>query len=297
MSDLADRWSRWLLHDRFGGDSVAFGRTLELLEPIRDRVLSSARIVPGATVLDVGCGDGLLGFGALPLVGDTGCVVFSDVSEELLERCREIAAELGVLDRCRFVESSAESLAGIEDHSVLVVVTRSVLIYVEDKSSAFAAFHRVLEPGGRISLFEPVNRRMTDLNRDTFFGYDSGPIRDLVVKVLAVFEAVAPPDGPMMGFDETDLLRLAESAGFSNITVSLELSSVDQAPFAGVGWSQLLDISPNPHAPTYREAIERALTSEEANRLETYLRPLVDQGVDGRLRKAFAYVTADKKTS
>lgn len=297
MTDLADRWSRWLLHDRFGGDSVALRRTLELLEPIRDRVLSSAQIVPGATVLDVGCGDGLLGFGALPLVGDTGSVVFSDVSEELLKRCREIAAELGVHDRCRFVESSAESLAGIEDDSVLVVVTRSVLIYVEDKSSAFAAFHRVLKPGGRISLFEPVNRRMTDLNRDTFFGYDSSPIRDLVVKVLAVFEAVAPPDGPMMGFDETDLLRLAESAGFSNITVSLELSSVDQPPFAGVGWSQLLDISPNPHAPTYREAIERALTSEEANRLETYLRPLVDQGVDGRIRKAFAYVTADKKTS
>lgn len=297
MTDLADRWSRWLLHDRFGGDSVALRRTLELLEPIRDRVLSSAQIVPGATVLDVGCGDGLLGFGALPLVGDTGSVVFSDVSEELLKRCREIAAELGVHDRCRFVESSAESLAGIEDDSVLVVMTRSVLIYVEDKSSAFAAFHRVLKPGGRISLFEPVNRRMTDLNRDTFFGYDSSPIRDLVVKVLAVFEAVAPPDGPMMGFDETDLLRLAESAGFSNITVSLELSSVDQPPFAGVGWSQLLDISPNPHAPTYREAIERALTSEEANRLETYLRPLVDQGVDGRIREAFAYVTADKKPS
>lgn len=295
MTDRADRWSRWLLHDRFGGDAMALRRTMEVLEPIRDRVLKSAGISPGATVLDVGCGDGLLGFGALPLVGDTGRVVFTDVSDHLLKRCHQIAAELGVLDRCRFVETTAESLADVEDAFVDVLMTRSVLIYVEDKTSAFVAFHRVLKPGGRISLFEPVNRRMTDLNRDTFLGYDSLPIHDLAVRVRAVFEAAAPDDGPMMGFDETDLLQLAEHAGFANITVTLELSSIDQPPFAGVGWSELLDIRPNPNAPTYGEAIERALTPEEAIRLEDYLRPLVDQGADGHTRNAFAYVTADKK--
>lgn len=294
MSVLIDRWSRWLLQGRFGGDAAALERSLEFLEPIRDRVLSSARIRSGETVLDVGCGDGLLGFGALPQVGDTGHVVFSDISTQLLERCHRIADELGVLDRCRFVETSAESLAGIEDGSVDVVVTRSVLIYVEDKSSAFAAFHRALEPGGRISLFEPVNRRMNDLNRDTFFGYDSTPIRELTTKVKAVFEAVAPSDGPMMGFDETDLLHLAENAGFSNIVVNLELFNVDQPPFGGVGWSKLLAISPNPNAPTYGEAIKKALTPEEASRFENYLRPIVDRGIDGRTRMATAYATADR---
>lgn len=294
MSELTDRWSRWLLQDRFGGDATGFERSLEFLKLIRDRVLSSARIDSGATVLDVGCGDGLLGFGALPQVGDSGLVVFSDVSAELLERCHQIADELGVSDRCHFVETSAESLAGIEDGSVDVVVTRSVLIYVEDKSSAFAAFHRVLKPGGRISLFEPVNRRMSELNRDTFFGYDSTPIRELAAKVSAVFEAAAPADGSMMGFDETDLFHLAEEAGFSNIIVNLELSNVYQPPFGGVGWSKLLAISPNPNAPTYGEAINRALTPEEATRFENYLRPMVDQGVEARTRKATAYVTADR---
>ncbi len=294
MTEMTDRWSRWLLRDRFGGDAGALQRTMEFLVPIRDRVLDAAAIGHGEVVLDVGCGDGLLGFGALPLVGDDGHVVFSDVSEELLDRCRQIAGELGVADRLTLVTASAESLAGVADGSVDVVMTRSVLIYVEDKAAAFSAFHRVLRPGGRVSLFEPINRRSTDLNRDTLFGYDATPIRDLAAKVWAVFEDAAPPEGAMMGFDETDLLCLAEAAGFANIAVNLELSSTDRPPFAGVGWSQLLAISPNPNAPTFGEAIDRALTPDEATRLESYLRPLIEEGGAGRIRQANAYLTAQR---
>jgi arsenite methyltransferase len=294
MTELNGRWSRWLLRDRFGGDPVALQRTMEFLEPIRDRVLEAADIGPGDVVLDVGCGDGFLGFGALPLVGDNGSIVFSDVSEELVDRCRQIARELGVVDRCTFAAASADSLVGVADGSVDVVLTRSVLIYVEDKAAAFAAFHRVLRPGGRVSLFEPINRRGAELNRDTLLGYDATPIPGLAAKLRAVFEAAAPPQGAMMGFDETDLLRVAEAAGFSNIAVNLELSSTDGPAFMGVGWSQLLAISPNPNAPTFGEAIERSLTPDEATRLESYLRPLVEEGRRGRTRHVNAYLTAQR---
>jgi ubiquinone/menaquinone biosynthesis C-methylase UbiE len=37
------------------------------------------------------------------------------------------------------------------------VTTRSVLIYVKDKRRASEEFHRVLKPGGRLSIFEPIN--------------------------------------------------------------------------------------------------------------------------------------------
>lgn len=264
------------------------------LERIRDRILEAAGIEPGSTVADVGCGDGLLGFGALPLVGDTGRVVFSDVSERLLDKCREIADELGVRDRCQFIESSAESLDGLDDGSVDVVMTRSVLIYVDDKRSALASFHRVLTPGGRISLFEPINRRMVHLNSGTFLGFDASPVDDLVGKIRAVFDVASPDDGPMMGFDEADLLRFAEDAGFINVTVNLELRSIDRPVLEGVGWSTLLATRPNPLAPTLGEAIEQALTPEEADRFEAYLQPLVDEGTGGRDRKAAAFVSADK---
>jgi SAM-dependent methyltransferase len=51
-----------------------------------------------------------------------------------------------------------------------VVTTRSVLSYVKDKETALREFYRVLRPGGRIGVFEPINVLMHDPDR--LFGYD-----------------------------------------------------------------------------------------------------------------------------
>lgn len=294
---FTDRWARWLLKDRFGGDEERRRLNIMGLEPFRDRILAAARIAPGDVVLDVGCGDGLMGFGAIPLVGEAGRVVFTDISDQLLDRCREIASELEVANRCRFQLSPAETLDGIDDLSVDVVTTRSVLIYVDDKASAFEAFWRVLKPGGRVSLFEPINTRFAALNRETLFGFDVAPVADIAARVRAVFEAAAPPDGAMMGFDETDLLLLAESTGFSDINVTLELSSTSGSPFTSLSWEQLMKMSPNPNAPSYGEAIHQTLSPEEAQRLQEHLRTLMESEAEGRNRAALAYLTATKPSA
>jgi len=292
--DFTDQWARWLLHGRFGGDEERRRLNITGLEPFRDRVLTGARIGPGDIVLDVGCGDGLIGFGAIPLVGDAGRVVFTDISDQLLGRCRQIANDLDVADRCQFISSPAETLEGIDDSSVDVVTTRSVLIYVDQKGSAFASFWRVLKPGGRVSLFEPINRRFIALNRETLFGFDVAPVADLADRVRAVFEAAAPLEGAMMGFDETDLFHLAESAGFSDVNVILELSSKTGSPPGSLCWDQVMKMVPNPNAPSYHEAIHQALTSDEAERLEAHLRPLMESGTESRNRAANAYLSATK---
>ncbi|WP_158542708.1 class I SAM-dependent methyltransferase [Phytoactinopolyspora halophila] len=287
-----DPWARWLLHGRSGGDEAAEQQTLNFLTPIRDRVLNGADIQPGDVVLDVGCGDGLLGFGSLSRVGHDGTVVFTDVSPDLLNECREIAERARVSHRCMFVRTPAETLEGIEDSSVDVVTTRSVLIYVDDKPAAFDAFRRVLRPGGRMSLFEPINRRHLELNRDTLFGYDVTPVMELAAKVRAVFEAVADPDGPMLGFDETDLLHVAEVSGLTDITVSLELTSTERPYFRDLSWETFLQMSPNPHAPTFGDAIKKALNDNESAVFESHLRPKVETSMGARVRNAHAYVTA-----
>ena len=153
-----DQWAQWLLHRRHGGDPEELERTLAYLCPIRDRVLDHAGLREGETLLDVGCGDGLIAFGALERVGPSGMVIFSDISQDLLDHSHALAEQMGVLDRCQFLRARAEDLAAILDSSVDVVTTRSVLIYVADKPRAFTEFFRVLRPGGRISLFEPINR-------------------------------------------------------------------------------------------------------------------------------------------
>ena len=120
-------------------------------------MLESTAIREGDVVLDVGAGDGLIAFGALQLVGESGKVIFSDISQDLLDMSRGLASELEESNRCEFVLAGAEDLAPLGDESVDVVTTRSVVIYVKEKQRAFDEFHRVLKPGGRLSTFEPIN--------------------------------------------------------------------------------------------------------------------------------------------
>ena len=87
-----DRWSRWLRESRFGGDADYAKEYLDKLREVRDRVLDHRlKLGDGAVLLDVGAGDGLIGFGVLDRVGPTGRVIFSDVSRSLLEHCRSLA--------------------------------------------------------------------------------------------------------------------------------------------------------------------------------------------------------------
>jgi arsenite methyltransferase len=137
-----DQWAAWLFQRRFGGDPELLRHHLEALAPIRDKVIANAALAPGHTVLDVGCGDGLIAFAAAEAVGPDGKVIFSDVSSDLLDQCRELAAQRGLLDRCRFVQAPASHLPGIDDEAVDAVMLRSVLIYEPDKATAFAEFYR-----------------------------------------------------------------------------------------------------------------------------------------------------------
>jgi arsenite methyltransferase len=212
-----DRWHQWLTDVRFGGDPAIREQILTgLLYPVRDTVLDKAQLKPGDTVLDVGAGDGLIAFGALDRLSPSGHVIFTDISQDLLDHCRAAAAAEGQLDRCSFVLASADSLTAVADSSVDVVTTRSVLIYVKDKAAALREFHRVLRPGGRISVHEPINVLMHDPDR--LLGYDITPVKPLWDKVEALYQSIQPPgEDPMLDFDDRDLLRHAEQAGFAQI--------------------------------------------------------------------------------
>jgi arsenite methyltransferase len=279
-----DQWAAWIAERRHGGDPELLRQHLEYLAPVRDRVIANAALAPGQTVLDVGCGDGLIGFAAAEAVGPAGTVIFSDVSADLLDRCRELAAERGLLDRCRFVQASASQLAGIDDGAVDAVTLRSVLIYESDKAAAFAEFHRVLRPKGRLSLFEPINRYSNFLG-----SFDLGPKADLMARVRAVFEAIQPPDSnPMSNFDERDLVSFAETAGFDEIHLELTLDVRRAQPRP---WAAVLNTAANPLVPTLAEAMRQALTSEETARLTAHLQPQVERG-HGKQRIAISYLSA-----
>jgi arsenite methyltransferase len=288
-----DIWARWLLQRRSGGDPQQMQFTLEnLLYPIRDKILNDAQLKDDDILLDVGCGDGLIAFGALDKL-KTGKVIFSDISQDLLDYVQLVAADMQAVERCAFLRASADDLSALDDASVDVVTTRSVLIYVAAKQKAFHEFYRVLKPGGRLSIFEPINRYFWPEPPGTFWGYDATPVKDLAEKVEAIFLRLQPPDtDPMLDFGERDLLDFAQNAGFAEI--HLELRAEIRPAARPVSWETWIHMSGNPKIPTFEEAIHEALTPVEADRFVRHLRPLVETN-QGTERMAVAFLSAVKR--
>jgi len=296
---VRDRWAEWLLKRRFSGDPEQRKSFLEGLLPWRDRILENAAVKEGETLLDVGAGDGLVAFGALDLVGETGRIVCSDISQDLLDYSRMLAEETDVVDRCEFLLASADDLSALGDASVDVVTTRSVLIYVKDKRRAFEGFYRVLRPGGRLSIFEPINRFNTvnwSAESGIYMGHDVTPVKDLAVRVQAIYERIQPREtDPMLNFDERDLLAHSERSCFGEVRLEYEANITRGNPYPseGRGWETLLKTSGNPKILTLEEAMNEALTAEEIERFTAHLRPLVERN-GGKGMSAHAFLRATK---
>lgn len=289
-----DIWSQWLLNRRFGGDPARMKMMLDFLYPIRDRVLSHIHPGENKILLDVGCGDGLIAFGALEKFD--GCrVIFSDISEDLLNHAEALAQEMNVRHRCQFVRASADDLSMFEDGSIDAVTIRSVLIYVPAKQKAFHEFHRVLKDGGQVSIFEPINRFAFPEPPNRFGGFDVTPVADLAQKLVAVYQRLQPDTDPMVDFDERDLVAYAEKAGFSRVHLELqiEVKPIEVTPPSDAEWSAFLHTAGNPKIPTLAEAMEQALTPAEIEKFTSHLRPLVE-AKQGTRRSARAYLWAVK---
>jgi arsenite methyltransferase len=271
-----------------------------ILSAWRDQILRNAMLAPSEVLLDVGCSDGLIAFGALERLGEQGKIIFSDISQDLLDYCQVLAQQMGVLHRCQFLRASADDFSALESTSVDVVTTRSFLIYVKAKQQAFHEFFRVLKPNGRLSIFEPINRFCYPEPPHLFDGYDVTPIEALAHKVRAVYERIHPLESsPMVDFDERDLLTFAEKAGFAEIHLDLQIEIEQPQPINYADdtqkprWETFVRSAGNPLDPTLEEAMAQVLTPHETEQFTIYLRPLVETN-QRRKREALAYLWAVK---
>ena len=82
---ILDRWAQWLLERRFGGNLEKQKSAMEYLGQVRDKVLGNAQLKETAVLADIGTGDGLIAFGALATINESGKVIFVDISDDLLE--------------------------------------------------------------------------------------------------------------------------------------------------------------------------------------------------------------------
>ena len=280
----ADVWSEWLLHRRHADDPDYGDVVHKAVQRYADRVLEGAQLAPGMTLVDVGAGEGLVAFRAIDRVGAALRVVLTDVSACMLRHAESEAARKNVHGQCAFVECTAEKLSGIDDASADVVTTRAVLAYVADKSAAFREFHRILKPGGRISLAEPI------LQDDAFHARalrnkveDNGSrSADRFLTLLHRWKAAQFPDteelcahSPIANYSERDLLNLARGCGFGEIHLQLH---IDVMPSLVTSWEVFLGTSPHPLAPSLSQILAEQFTAEERQYFESILRPIVEAG-------------------
>ena len=113
-----------------------------------------APILPGETVLDIGCGAGTDLLLAARKVGPSGRAIGVDMTEAMRDRARASAAAAG-LTNVEVHRADATALP-LPDVSVDVVISNGVLNLVPEKEKAFIEIRRVLRPGGRLQLADIV---------------------------------------------------------------------------------------------------------------------------------------------
>ena len=116
--------------------------------------LALAAIQPGMTVLDLGSGAGFDAFLAWRRVGPTGRVIGVDMTDDMLDRARKNAADLGA-SNVEFRKGRIEALP-VEDDSVDLVISNCVINLSTDKPAVFREICRVLKGRGQFAVSDLV---------------------------------------------------------------------------------------------------------------------------------------------
>jgi ubiquinone/menaquinone biosynthesis C-methylase UbiE len=135
---------------RYGWDAAA--ETYEAswhrhLAPAHAALFEMADLRQGDTVIDIACGSGLVTIPAAGLVGASGRVVATDISEEMVRRTRNAANTAG-LANITAARMDAEQL-DLADVSFTTALCALGLMYVPDTLGALKEMHRVLAQDGR----------------------------------------------------------------------------------------------------------------------------------------------------
>lgn len=156
-SDMSDAFNDGQVHLAYWYDDEDQAPLIEASQRLTRKVADSLWLREGERVLDVGCG---LGTPAIQLAAEYGVRVTGiNISTRQVAEAQTRAREAGLTDRVTFLCSDYNSLE-FPDGSFDAVVAMESLVYTSDLETALRGLHRVLRPGGRLSLTETTREEL-----------------------------------------------------------------------------------------------------------------------------------------
>jgi len=115
-------------------------------------ILSRLDLSPGLSVLDAGCGPGLLTVPIARAVGPQGSVFALDIQPEMIQRAQDAAAQAGLTNITFLTAGLGGGKLPVASFDRALLVT--VLGEIPDRSAALAEIYSSLKPGGFLSITE-----------------------------------------------------------------------------------------------------------------------------------------------
>lgn len=110
-------------------------------------------VMPGMTVMDVGCGMGMFSLAMAEMVGDQGRVIAVDLQQQMLDVLRRRAEKAAVADRIQTHKCEPDHLD--IDVQADFALAFAMVHEVPDQRRLLGEIYACLKPGGKFLVAEP----------------------------------------------------------------------------------------------------------------------------------------------
>ena len=276
-SDMSKFWN-----GEGGKKWLHFMETMDVnLLPFGQKAMAAASVMPGESVLDIGCGCGDTSIEIASLVGVDGHVLGVDISEPILVRAKAkamISKDKSVAFECEDAQVYRFDTAAFD-----LIFSRFGVMFFDDPVAAFKNLYRALRPGGRVAFicWQPAK--------------DNEWIKaslETVARHISLPDPSGPEDPRPMSFGDPERVRrILTRSGFSNIEISNCDTSFTVGSNLDEAVSFLMQLGPAGAAIAQADAGERVKSNIAAD-LREMLVPY-NTGVGVTMGAATLIVTAN----